>query len=87
MYGRVSVSYFLLKPSMNELINQITSRTGISEAQAQEAVKMALSFVKTKLPEPMAAQLDNYLAVDAAGGMVNQVQQQLGNLGGMFGGK
>lgn len=72
---------------MNELINQISSRTGISEDQARQAVEMALGFVKTKLPEPMASQLNNFLAADAAAGMAGQVQQQLGNLGGMFGGQ
>ena len=32
---------------------------GISEDQAQQAVNMVISFAKTRLPEPMASQLEN----------------------------
>ena len=73
---------------MDELISQITSRTGISQEQAQQAVEMVLSFAKSKLPEPFASQVDNFLGSDTAPtGMMDQVQQQMGNLGGLFGGK
>jgi hypothetical protein len=67
---------------MDELIKQIAAKTGISEAQAKQAVEMTLDFVKEKLPEPYGSQLDSILEGDLG---------SLGNiasgLGGMFGKK
>jgi hypothetical protein len=71
---------------MDELINQITSRTGISEDQARQVVEMVFSFAKDKLPEPIASYLDGLIgAGDAPEGMLEQLQGQMGNLGGLFG--
>ncbi len=75
---------------MDELISQITSRTGISQEQAQQAVEMVMGFAKSKLPEPLASQIDGLMGGGGDGGggdMLSQVTGQLGNLGGMFGGK
>lgn len=72
---------------MDELINQITSRTGISHEQAQQAVEMVMGFAKSKLPEPLASQLDGLMGGGGSGDMLSQVQDQLGNLGGLFGDK
>jgi hypothetical protein len=72
---------------MDELINQITSRTGISQEQARQAVDIAVSFIKTKLPEPLASQVDNFLTGGDPADMLDQVQEQLGNLGNLFGQK
>lgn len=75
---------------MDELINQITSRTGISQEQATQAVNIVVSFAQEKLPQPLASQLDGVFNGGAGAGVAgiqDQVQQQLGNLGGMFGGK
>jgi hypothetical protein len=67
---------------MDELVKQVAAKTGISEAQARQAVEMTLDFVKDKLPEPYGSQLDSILEGDVGG---------LGNiasgLGGMFGKK
>ena len=46
---------------MKELINAIVQKTGISEENAQKAVQVTLGFLKTKLPAPVAAQLDSFL--------------------------
>jgi hypothetical protein len=73
---------------MDELINQITSRTGISQEQAQQAVEMVMGFAKSKLPEPLASQIDGLMGGGGGSGdMLSQAQEQLGNLGGLFGGK
>ena len=61
---------------MEELIGQIVQRTGISEEHARQAAEVALTFVKSKLPEPLAAQIDGLVAGQTAGG----------GLGGMLGG-
>ena len=74
---------------MDELVKQVVERTGISEAQAQTAVTTVLGFLKTRLPEPIAGQLDGFLggAAGAAGGLAGQAGDLLGGIGGMFGGK
>ena len=46
---------------MKELIDVIVQKTGISEENAQKAVQVTLGFLKTKLPAPVAAQLDSFL--------------------------
>ena len=46
---------------MNELTNIIVQKTGISQENAQKAVQVTLGFLKTKLPTPIAAQLDSFL--------------------------
>ncbi len=72
---------------MDQLINQITQRTGISPTQAQQAVQMVVGFLKDKLPGPVASQLDGVMSGQGMGGMPGQAQQQqgMGGLGGMFG--
>ncbi len=65
---------------MDELVNQISSRTGISEDQARQAVEMVIGFIKTKLPEPLASQVDSLVA----GGNID-ILSQLGGLSGLFG--
>ncbi len=47
---------------MNELINVIVQKTGISQENAQKAVQMTLGFLKTRLPAPLAGQLDSFLS-------------------------
>ena len=46
---------------MNELTNIIVQKTGISQENAQKSVQVTLGFLKTKLPAPVAAQLDSFL--------------------------
>ena len=46
---------------MKELINTIVQKTGISQEDAQKAVQVMLGFLKTKLPAPLAGQLDSFL--------------------------
>ena len=40
----------------------IVQKTGISEENAQKAVQVMLGFLKTKLPAPIAAQVDSFLS-------------------------
>jgi hypothetical protein len=46
---------------MNELTNIIVQKTGISQENAQKSVQVMLGFLKTKLPTPLASQLDSFL--------------------------
>ena len=47
---------------MKELINIIVQKTGISQENAQKSVQVTLGFLKTKLPTPIASQLDSFLS-------------------------
>lgn len=66
------------------LVQLIQEKAGISEAQAQSALDTVVGFLKERLPEPIAGQLDAVL-----GGSVdpNQLGSMLGALGGLFGKK
>lgn len=66
---------------MEELIKQVTVKTGISEDQARSPVTTVLDFVKNKLPEPFAAQVDNVVG-GGAGGTVSDLASKVG---GIFG--
>ena len=54
---------------MKELINVIVQKTGISEENAQKSVQVTLGFLKTKLPTPLAAQLDSFLSARTTSGV------------------
>jgi hypothetical protein len=78
---------------MEELIRQVAERTGISEAQAQTAVITVLGFIKGRLPEPLAGQLDGFLGGGASGaegglvgGLGGAAGDVLGGLGSLLGG-
>jgi hypothetical protein len=71
---------------MDELVKQVTERTGISEAQARTAVDTVVGFLKQRLPEPLGGQLDSLLAGGA--GVAGDVIGKAGDmLGGVLGGK
>ncbi|MCY1006284.1 hypothetical protein OV079_12075 [Nannocystis pusilla] len=67
---------------MEELIQQIVSKTGISESNARSAIETVANFLKTKLPAPLAGQVD--AALGSAGGALGNVD--LGNIGSSIGG-
>lgn len=47
---------------MDELVKLVASKTGMSESVARTAVETVISFLKQKLPAPVAGQLDSLLA-------------------------
>ena len=54
---------------MDELIKQVAAKTGISEDQARTAVTTVLGFLKTKLPAPIAGQIDNAIGGGGESGL------------------
>ena len=66
---------------MDEVVQQIQQRTGISQEQARTAAETVVSFLKDRLPEPMRGQVDALLG--GAGGQGGS--NPLGNLGGIGG--
>ncbi len=69
---------------MDELINQVAQRTGLAPDKARTAVDTVLGFLKTRLPAPIASQLDAAMSGKAGGGGMSDAVE---GLGGMFGKK
>lgn len=65
---------------MDELIALVSKKAKIDEKSAKVAVDTVLDFIKDKLPEPYASQLDNI--VD--GGQADDI---ISGLGGLLGKK
>ncbi len=68
---------------MEELIKQVTAKAGISEEQAKSAITTVLGFLKSKLPAPIAGQLDN--VVGGGGGITGTAGDMAAKVGGLFG--
>lgn len=68
---------------MDQLVKMVSEKTGISESQAQQAVNVVLGYLKDRLPEPIASQLN---AV-AGGKKLDSMGDIGGQLGGLLGGK
>jgi uncharacterized protein (DUF2267 family) len=66
---------------MDELIKLVTQKAGISEAQAQQAVETVMGFLKDKLPEPIASQVEGMLS----GGEMPDLGDLGKTLGGLLG--
>ena len=64
---------------MDELIKQVTAKTGISEDQARTAVTTVIGFLKDKLPAPIAGQIDNALSGEG-GGTLGDLASKAGGL-------
>ena len=69
---------------MDELVKLVTQKTGISDEQARMAVNTVLDFLKSKLPAPIAGQLDGVLG---GGDVMKNLGGLAGGFGGMFGKK
>jgi hypothetical protein len=46
---------------LNEIINKVVQKTGISEEHATAAVATVVDFLKSKLPAPLASQIEGFL--------------------------
>jgi hypothetical protein len=68
------------------VVDLIRERTGISEQQAEQALDTVVSFLKQKLPAPIAGQLDGLVRSDVSA-LEGQLDGLMGGLGGMFGKK
>jgi uncharacterized protein (DUF2267 family) len=75
---------------MDELVNAVAQKTGMSHEDAQKAVVAAIDFLKTRLPAPIAGHLDAFLSGGTSGtlGSLEGEAENLikGKLGGIFGG-
>jgi hypothetical protein len=83
---------------MNELVQLLQEKTGLSQEMAQKVVDTVAGYLKTKLPEPMAGGLDSLLgggagsqeaagATDDGDGIMDKAKSMVAGLGGMLGNK
>lgn len=75
---------------MDELINLVVQKTGISQDDARKAVEVIINELKTRLPGPIASHLDSFISGGLSGGtstLADEATEMLkGKLGGLFGG-
>jgi hypothetical protein len=62
--------------TMDELVKLVSQKTGISEEVARTAVETVIGYLKEKLPDPIAGQIDSVLS----GGGLEDVVKGLGGL-------
>lgn len=70
---------------MDELIAAIEERTGLPADKARGAAEAAISFLKDKLPDPIANQIDGFLSGQSEN-IADAVGDASDKLKGMFGG-
>jgi uncharacterized protein (DUF2267 family) len=71
---------------MATLVQIVAEKAGISEAQAQMAVRAVADFLKEKLPAPVAGQVDAVLSADVSG-VAGAAESVIKGLGGLMGGE
>ncbi len=67
---------------MEELIKQVSAKAGISEDQARSAVTTVVDFIKTRLPDPIAGQVENAMSGEGGGigGTLGDLASKAGGL-------
>jgi len=74
---------------MDELVNAVVQKTGMSQEDAQKAVLAVIDFLKTRLPSPIAEHLDSFLTGGVGGGLSafeGEAEDLIkGKLGALFG--
>ena len=69
---------------MDEVVKLVSEKTGLDEETSRVAVVTVLDYLKDRLPESIAGQVDTVIAGgDVSGGLGDLT----GGLGGMFGNK
>jgi len=72
---------------LDELVAQISQRTGLPQDKAQEAARTAVEFLDSRLPAPIGGNLAKLVHGGGAdGGGLPDLGGLAGGLGGLFGG-
>lgn len=69
---------------MDQLINLVAQRTGLPADKARTAVDTVLSYLKDRLPAPVAGQLDQLVAGGGKSGSSEGLGGIAKDIGGMF---
>jgi hypothetical protein len=76
---------------MNELVQLLIERTGLSQEQAQQVVGTVMSHLKDKLPSSVGSHLDSFLGSSGSegesGGITEKAKSMIAGLGGVLGKK
>ena len=75
---------------MEELINRVAEKAGISQEQARSAVQTVADFLKEKVPAPYSSYIDNFMSGGGAAGGAAEgggLGNIAGGLSGMMGNK
>ncbi len=79
---------------IEEIVNEVSAKTGLSPEQAQAAVMAVMGFLQSRLPEPISGMLAGVVngGQPAAGGAEGGIESLLEGkgmsvLGGLFGSK
>lgn len=67
---------------MDELIEHVSAKTGLSQDQTRAAVMAVIGFLKERLPAPLAGALDNLVNGQGTGGdtLAGEAESVLGAL-------
>jgi hypothetical protein len=69
---------------MQELVEQIVQKTGLSPEKAKEVLQTVASFVQQKFPQ-FAGPINSVLGTDASASQNTDTNDLLGGLGSKFG--
>lgn len=69
---------------MDELVNMVAEKAGISKPQARKAVNTVIEFLNDKLPPPIGGKLDDYVKGNVSKDTLDQLTK---GLSGLFGDK
>ena len=72
---------------LDELVQQISQRTGLPADKAEAAARTAIEFLDSRLPAPVGGNLAKLVHGGEGGGGMPDLGKMAGGLGGMFGGK
>ncbi len=64
---------------MNELVDMIVKKTGVSQQIAQQAANIVIDYLKKRLPSPIAGQIDSAMQ---GGGAMKGAEDMLNKFGG-----
>ena len=67
---------------MDELVNMIMQRVGISKDQAQGAASTTINYLKDRLPSSVSSQIDALMGAKAAAGVGEKVGEVAGKIEG-----
>jgi hypothetical protein len=65
---------------MEELVQLVSQKTGLSAEHARTAVSTVVGYLKTKLPAPMAAQVEGVLNGGGLGNVMGSLGSQPGDI-------
>jgi hypothetical protein len=76
---------------MDNLVKMVMDKAGIAEESAKAAVDTVVGFIKEKIGEPLASQIDNIVNMldeNKDGNVADDLMKKAsGLLGGLFGGE